>query len=550
MILIQEFGILFLVVSSGLTLLLGYLVYTSDRVSTTKRIFFAQCLFIPLWLIVFTFSTRPDISGTYLLFLMRLSLVLAIPVNILFLMLAHTFPSAAFSLSTRSRYVWASIAIVMVGVVISPLTFNNVSLLQGGPKPEVGPGMLLFVLFNFLCYASTFYTLRSRLKSMSFLEERRGLYALSLGMFLMISLMLFTISLPVAMYNITTFVPFGPLYALIFTVCATYGMLRHHLFNARVVATEIFIFTLSAVFFSEIFTVSSSTERVINMVIFAATLFLGALLVRSVKQEIRAREEVRDLARRLTGSNSELARSNEQLKLLGQRKSEFVSIVSHQLRAPVTAIKGYASMLLEGSFGKVPATEKEPLEKIFHSSQRLTEMISDFLNLSKIEQGGMSYVFADVDVKKMLKELVEEFSSAAKKKQLTLDVKLPKKETFVVTGDEGKLRQIFSNLIDNAIKYTPKGMVHILLEKDTTQSVVRVRVADTGIGLSEDDIYHIYGKFTRASGGQKENTEGSGLGLYVAKKMLEAQRGKIWTESPGPGKGSAFIIQLPLKKTP
>jgi histidine kinase len=114
-----------------------------------------------------------------------------------------------------------------------------------------------------------------------------------------------------------------------------------------------------------------------------------------------------------------------------------------------------------------------------------------------------------------------------------------------VNADDGKMRQIISNIVDNSIKYTQKGGVRILLEHDNKQHKIRIKVSDSGIGLSQDDVHHLFGKFTRGSQGQRENTEGSGLGLYVASHMLEAQHGKIWVDSPGPGLGSTFIIELP-----
>ena len=144
----------------------------------------------------------------------------------------------------------------------------------------------------------------------------------------------------------------------------------------------------------------------------------------------------------------------------------------------------------------------------------------------------------------MLTELAEEFIVEAEKKSLALHLHIPKKEQFIVTADAGKIRQVLSNLLDNALKYTPKGEVNVYLEKDDVHGVVLVKVKDSGIGLSPDDIHHLFGKFTRGSGGQKENTDGSGLGLYVAKKMLEAHRGTIWVDSEGSGKGSTFVIQL------
>jgi signal transduction histidine kinase len=171
-------------------------------------------------------------------------------------------------------------------------------------------------------------------------------------------------------------------------------------------------------------------------------------------------------------------------------------------------------------------------------------MVTDFLDISKIEQGLMAYSFRSLDIRAMLQDLVEEFTPIATEKGLNLVFEYPEGETFVVTADQGKTRQVLSNLIDNAIKYTPKGRVDVTLQKNTAAGTITCRVKDTGIGLSEDDIQHLFGKFTRVDSGRKEYTDGSGLGLYVAKKMMEGQHGKITVDSDGPGKGSVFMLEF------
>lgn len=289
---------------------------------------------------------------------------------------------------------------------------------------------------------------------------------------------------------------------------------------------------------------SSRTETIIDLIVLTLSAVFAYLLVISVNDEIRSREQVQDLAKRLADTNWELAKTNEQLRLIDQRKSEFVSIVSHQLRTPIAAVKGYASLLLEGAFGDLAERQKESVNRIFISAGRLAQMITDFLDISKIEQGTMTYTFTTVDLSTIVKELVEDFQAVTKARGLVLDAEIPEGETFTVTADEGKIRQILSNLIDNAIKYTLKGSIHISLEKDNVSGTVFIKVRDTGVGLTQNDIHHLFSKFTRGAGIEKLSTDGSGLGLYVAKKMLEAHRGKIWVDSAGPGTGSTFVVEL------
>ncbi len=340
----------------------------------------------------------------------------------------------------------------------------------------------------------------------------------------------------------------GPIATIIWVGVVTYAVVKKQLFNIKVIATELFIYVLCIISFIRELISTSLQDRIINGGLFLATVILGILLIRGVKEEIGGREKIRHLVQRLSETNFNLAKTNEQLRIIDQRKSEFISIVSHQLRTPITAIKGYASLILEDSYGKLPDSMKVPIERIFHSSDRLVGMVAEFLDISKIEQGTMTYNLTPVDVGALLDDLSDDFKQAIEDKNLEFHVHILNGNKFMAIADEGKMRQIFSNMIDNSIKYTIQGEVNIFLERDDVRNIIAVKVKDTGIGLSQDDIHHLFGKFTRGTGGQGQNTEGSGLGLYIAKKMLEAQNGDIWVDSEGVGKGSTFIIELPAEK--
>ncbi|MBI2049135.1 MAG: HAMP domain-containing histidine kinase [Parcubacteria group bacterium] len=245
-----------------------------------------------------------------------------------------------------------------------------------------------------------------------------------------------------------------------------------------------------------------------------------------------------------------MEKANARLKELDQRKSEFLSLASHQLRTPLTAIKGYASMLLEGSFGAVADTQKKPLDTIFQSSERLVQIIEDFLTISRIEQNRIIYSFDAVDLAPLLEGLVNDLSHEARKKNIMLSFSMDEGASCVVRADKGKIQQVLSNVIDNAIKYTPEGSIRVSCGK-AGSGVARVVVRDTGVGMDEATKEKIFGKFTRADDAGKVNTGGTGLGLYVARQLVEAHKGRIWAESEGKGKGSTFYIELPLvRNTP
>ena len=238
----------------------------------------------------------------------------------------------------------------------------------------------------------------------------------------------------------------------------------------------------------------------------------------------------------------ELTELNEKLKGLDKLKTEFLSLASHQLRSPLTAIKGYTSMLLEGDFGAVTDKQKEAIDRVFQSSSHLAKIVEDLLNVSKIEQGGMKYEMAPFDLAKAANELATDLSVTAGKKGLDLKF-VSDGHQHIVNGDMEKIRQVILNVIDNAIKYTEKGSITVTVAKDAAIGMERVDITDTGMGISPDEKEKLFQKFSRGAGG-KTNTGGSGIGLYLAKQISEAHGGSIAIDSPGVGLGSTFSILL------
>lgn len=240
--------------------------------------------------------------------------------------------------------------------------------------------------------------------------------------------------------------------------------------------------------------------------------------------------------------NLEIA--NEHLRVLDKQKSDFVSIASHQLRSPVTAITGYSSMLIEGTYGTLPLNVIEVLGKVYQSSRNLAVIIDDFLTISHIEQGKMTYKFETVEMKKIIEALIDEFLPVANDKGLFIHFTTDGYDEYNITGDFGKIRQVLSNLVDNAIKYTISGGIEIRITKDFALRKTRIMVKDTGIGLSKESISALFQKFSRAKEVQKVYTDGSGIGLYIGQELVKAHHGRIWVESEGEGKGASFFVEL------
>jgi signal transduction histidine kinase len=325
----------------------------------------------------------------------------------------------------------------------------------------------------------------------------------------------------------------------IFVAFLTFLMVKYHTFKAQLLATEALIVGLGVLITSLLFVRKLENVQVIAAVTLVITIFLGILLIRSVHKEIQQREQIQKLA-------GNLEKANVRLQALDKQKSEFVSIASHQLRSPLTAIRGYASLMLEGSFGVLPEKAKEPLQRIDESSKLMAYAIEDYLNVSRIESGNMKYNLTDFNLPNEVEHVTDDLRADAVKKGLVLYYKKSLHNQGVIHADIGKTVQIIHNLINNAIKYTQTGTITVLVRDDVPKKKIFVDVIDTGIGMNQETLHTIFQKFERAKNANSVNTSGTGLGLFVADKMAEAMGGDITAHSEGDGKGSRFTLEMPL----
>ena len=553
-VIVENLNLITIAVSMAAIGILGVIILNGNPKSSTNRAF-ALLAGVTIFYAVanyFGSQTSAMTHPTLAIALLRLTIFAAVLHSFLIFHLFFIFPKETYVLPQWYKLFLLPWVTLIAFINLTPLVFERITTYSSsGYAIDVASGPLipLFGLTVVGLVTASFVMGIFKIRRAEGVEKKQ-LGDLLVGAVITYSLLLLLNFILPTLYNNAQFVPYAPVFIIPFIGLTAYAIYRHQLLDVRVIATQAFVLFLLLLFLGRIFANTAFFGRVVDSIVFLATAAFGILLVRSVEREIKTREEMRDLAKRLAETNWQLAKTNEQLHIIDKRKSEFVSIVSHQLRSPLTAVKGYASMLLENSYGVLPENLKGPIEKIFISSERLAKMITEFLDISKIEQGTMTYNFTSVDIKKMLIDLIGEFTPAADKKTLTLDLDFAENESFFVTADEGKIRQIISNLIDNGLKYTQAGGVYVALRKDEVRGIILVQVRDTGIGLSQDDIHHLFGKFTRGAQGQKQNAEGSGLGLYVAKKMLEAHRGKIWVDSEGPGRGSSFTLELLAEDQP
>lgn len=229
------------------------------------------------------------------------------------------------------------------------------------------------------------------------------------------------------------------------------------------------------------------------------------------------------------------------MKEVDQLKNDFLSVATHELRAPMTVIKGSIENLQDGITGTVDERGKQALAVVTGETDRLNNLVTDLLNVSRLEQGRITYTFETVDSRDVCSRLVGQFTAKAEKKGLSVTYEQPQ-DPALVSVDNGRLIEIMTNLIDNAIKYSRQGAV-VVSHKDDAEKI-RISVRDTGIGISAKDRERLFSRFYRVQNDSTHGIPGTGLGLWIIKQYIEAMHGTISVDSLE-GVGTEFVIEFP-----
>ncbi len=250
------------------------------------------------------------------------------------------------------------------------------------------------------------------------------------------------------------------------------------------------------------------------------------------KLEIMVQERTRQLQEALSN-----------VQQVSKMKSEFISAVSHELRTPLTSIKGYASLLSSGKLGDIPDTVRQRLEKINHHSDSLVQLINNLLDISRIESGKTSMNRKKMPIVPVIENVQDLLMPQLKDKNVQLIIQIPQPLPELLI-DQSQIERVFINLVGNAIKFTPSQGT-ITVSGEPRESDALFKVTDTGIGLKEDERRKLFNEFYRVDNEINQNVKGSGLGLSLARKIIEAHNGQIWVESVYK-KGSTFAFTIPL----
>ncbi len=326
---------------------------------------------------------------------------------------------------------------------------------------------------------------------------------------------------------------------VLFVGFISFMIVKFKTFNIKLAGAQVLMLALIALIGSQLFFANSVTGAILVLLTFLLSLLGGSLLISSIKKEMHDKEKLQLVT-------NKLEKANDRLRDLDKLKSEFVSIASHQLRSPITAIRGYVSLLREGSYGVVTEKMEEPLQRIEESSKRMAMTIEDYLNISLIESGNMKYDNSEMNLNEEVMHLCDDNRKGAYEKGLDLIYRSDLKSNGIIHADANKVSQIIQNLLNNSIKYTPEGRIKVLVRDDVVRNMIYVEIEDTGLGMSQITLDNLFQKFERSNNKETLKINGTGIGLFIAQKMAEAMNGKISADSEGENEGSRFTLEFPL----
>jgi len=518
--------------SSALFFILGVFIYLNNRKSSVNRTFALICFVTFWWQFSWfiLFNTQNEVLASYLVKIGHIGIIF-IPIFCFHFILSFLQQISKFVSKFDKFLLYSSYSIGLLFEVILVTTnyfIDGFYKYFWGFYPKVGIVHTFYILLLTVLVSRIFYLLFANLgrkKEMSSTGYFQTRYILFASIFYVFASSDFFVNYGIEFY------PFGFLFISIFLGITAFAIVKHYLFGIRVILTELLVGITAITLLIWTMIAESVILNILGGVLFVFFLIFGWQLVKSVIKEIELR--------------AKLEEAYAELERIDKAKTEFLSIASHQLRTPLSIIKGYISMILEKTYGEIPEKIKQPLGNVYVSNDRLVKLVNDLLDITRLEMGRIELSLEKAHLEEIISSVVEEMKVTAEKKGLYLKYEALKEPLPEISVDKTKIRQVILNLVDNAIKYTQKGGVTVKVRK--MNSEVRIEVRDTGVGMSKEEIGNLFEIMRRGRAGFQYWTEGAGVGLYTARKFAEMHGGKVWAESPGKEKGSTFYIELPVK---
>lgn len=500
-------------------IVLGIVIFFSNPKSFTSKSFLFLSIAAALWSFFNYLYNLPNLGNLALLFL-RIHLVAAIWYTFFTCLFLANFPEERVKLSLKHIIVLI-LLILISGLNLSKFTFENITKFDNeGRVLEVKTnfGIIIFTISVVSLLIYGFYKFIKNFNQRK--NKTTGDILVFAGIILtFIFHIIFNIVFPNVFKN-PKYTQLGALFTFPFVISTFYAIIKYKFLRIKIILTDTLVIILLILIAIQTLSKGTLIEKFIGFIIFISVLIIGSILMTTLRKEIEQKE---------------------QLEQLNRIKSEFLSFASHQVKALMAIAKGYAELIAK-NIDNVPEQAKDFAKKIKESIDNLLVLVEEFMDYRRIEEGKLEYNFENVEIVNFIKEIFDKFTFSAKEKGLEyiFESKITKAEAKI---DKTRFGQVIQNLIDNALKYTKQGFVKLNIWQEDNRLIICV--SDSGIGMSKELQSKLFGKFVRDPSIKKE-IKGTGLGLYIAKNIVEDHQGKIWAESEGEGKGSKFYVAIPL----
>lgn len=576
----NETDVLVVAVVLAINSLISATVYLTDKKSETNRVFAIFTFFVALWT-----------ASAFVADIFRNETL-----NLIFSRFAYSNVVAGISLLVYFSFKFPKCDRVPViyklfSLVLGPLLYlvclSSDSIISGIKYEKWGfsllSGKLYLIFISYLiigigiALVKFFISWRKAIGA-----EKEKLKYLFIGLILFIFFAFFFNVIIRDIIGSDIYYKYGNYSIIFFTSFAAYAILKFALFDIRVILTQTAGILLSISVLVQLVISKTTSGAVINFIILVLVSYGSYLLNKSVKKEIKQKEE-------LETASHDLKDAYKKLEELDKMKTEFISVASHELLTPISAIEGYLSMMLEEKLVKIEDPKAvQYMDSVYKSSKRLARLVTDLLNVTRIEEGRLLVQKIEIDAKDIINQVISELKFKAQDAKLSVSTYFQEGADTMVYADPDKIKEVLINIAGNSIKYTPEGghfelgcfiyPAHEIAKKfedmqediikcnsgpvdESLQKAVDKRLKqfvgddqlvifskDTGVGLKPDDLCRLFKKFSRVGEWSTRQVQGTGLGLYISKALVEMHHGRIWAESAGENTGSQFFFSLPLAR--
>lgn len=534
----MEIVTLLLVMSALVNTLFGLVLLLSKDKHTSRKIYAINLVFILIWIGSMIFYRVVD--ANVLLVYTKFLYISASFIASSFIYFTYSFPTSESLKPSKKLLIILPNLLLILLIICSSSVISNVEPGKFGSRENsirFGEYFILYVSYILTYFLFGFYRLYRKIVTSTDTSEKYQALYLLIG-YILAACVSFTTNLILPWLGYFNFNWLGQISTVFIVIFASYAIFKHHLFNIKFVITEILVGVLWTYALVRFLLERGGQTMIINGGSLVIIVFIGVLLIKSMSKELKASEDLRLLAEDLKKLNASLRKLNEQ-------KTESLSIASHQLRNPLTSLQGFSSLLLKGHFGKVPVKISSTIERMNKSVNSMTTLVNQYLSNQKIENDKTDCFLKKCDLKLLVSMLVDEKNETRSSGCLEISLQINPENSYLVEADSERLSEVILNLLDNATKYTQTGSINVSLTKSLDADQVILSITDTGIGINSNDLPNLFNKNYRASNARSVYKHGSGLGLYVAKKIIEQHKGMIWAESDYNGMSSVFYIKLP-----